>query len=287
MLFLICLSSGTEAADRVGESDRATTGVMHPASRLLKKSASSTRWLARQSSDPYVRARTAASPSLATAKGGLTGSRPANANGAPAQGFRARSSFKLVSICEKYPTLLSPDSVFSQGIRSDGSGRSAEKVVVDLGSAPGGWSQVARQTLGRRGKVFALDINAIDPLEGVRFIQGDFLDPAVQQQLRAEIESSGETQQLHGDRAEERNSVTADRALKDGVSEYRREGFVDTVLSDLMAPISGVRDRDVQASLDLVQAATDFARTTLKRAAVGAEPALFRGQTVWPGGNFV
>ncbi|KAL7424268.1 2' O-ribose methyltransferase [Cryptotrichosporon argae] len=174
---------------------------------VLLKSSSSGRWLSRQQADPYVRSR----------GGGMgTGA------GAGAGAYRARSSFKLLELAERYPILARGG------------------VVVDLGAAPGGWAQVAAGRVGvglrGRGRVIALDLLGMDPIAGVDVWTGDFLDPAVRARLAADV------------------------------------GKVDTVLSDMMAPMSGVRARDVQASLDLVGAAATFARCVLRPGVVeGAE----------------
>ena len=74
------------------------------------------------------------------------------------QGFRSRAAFKLLEIDEKYHFLR-------KGMR-----------VVDLGSAPGSWTQVVQRVLGDGGKIIALDILPMDPLENVTFIQGDFTE---------------------------------------------------------------------------------------------------------------
>jgi 23S rRNA (uridine2552-2'-O)-methyltransferase len=84
---------------------------------------------------------------------------------AQAQGYRSRAVFKLSEIQEK-------DSIIKAGIN-----------VVDLGAAPGGWSQYARQRLGKNNKLIALDILPMDAIEGVDFIQGDFLEQSVIDQL--------------------------------------------------------------------------------------------------------
>lgn len=76
-------------------------------------------------------------------------------NKAKQDGYRARSAFKLVQIHKKF-------SIFSQG-----------NIVLDLGAAPGGWSQVARKLIGKEGSVIGIDLSFIDPLEGVVFLQGD------------------------------------------------------------------------------------------------------------------
>ncbi|MFT6331885.1 MAG: 23S rRNA (uridine2552-2'-O)-methyltransferase [Lentimonas sp.] len=72
------------------------------------------------------------------------------------QGYRSRSAFKIIEIDEKF-------KIFKKG-----------KIILDLGSTPGGWSQIASQKAGR-GKVFALDILEMDRIEGVEFLQQDFL----------------------------------------------------------------------------------------------------------------
>jgi 23S rRNA (uridine2552-2'-O)-methyltransferase len=74
------------------------------------------------------------------------------------QGLRSRAAFKLMELDEKYHFIR-------KGMR-----------VVDLGSAPGSWTQVVQRVLGDTGKIIALDILPMDPLENVTFIQGDFTD---------------------------------------------------------------------------------------------------------------
>ncbi len=101
-----------------------------------RRSASSTRWLQRQLNDPYV-AR------------------------AQAEGFRARSAFKLIEIDDRYGLLKPGDR------------------VADLGAAPGGWSQVAAARVGSTGDkatVVAVDCLPMDPIAGVTVIEKDFLD---------------------------------------------------------------------------------------------------------------
>ncbi|HEY8036277.1 MAG TPA: 23S rRNA (uridine(2552)-2'-O)-methyltransferase RlmE [Methylobacter sp.] len=84
---------------------------------------------------------------------------------AQAQGYRSRAVFKLKEIQDK-------DRIIKPGMN-----------IIDLGAAPGGWSQFARQILGKKDKIIALDILAMDPLEGVDFIQGDFREQAVLDKL--------------------------------------------------------------------------------------------------------
>ena len=77
------------------------------------------------------------------------------------EGYRARAAYKLLEINEKY-NLLRPNIT-----------------IVDLGSAPGSWSQVVARKLGKSATVFALDILPMDEIDGVTFIQGDFREDAV------------------------------------------------------------------------------------------------------------
>lgn len=84
---------------------------------------------------------------------------------AQAQGYRSRAVFKLKEIQDK-------DQLIKPGMN-----------IIDLGAAPGGWSQLARQIVGKKDKIIALDILSMDPLEGVDFIQGDFREQAVLDQL--------------------------------------------------------------------------------------------------------
>ena len=85
---------------------------------------------------------------------------------AQAQGYRSRAVFKLKEIQEK-------DQLIKPGMN-----------IVDLGAAPGGWSQYARQLIGKKNKLVALDILPMEPLDGVDFIQGDFREDAVFEQLQ-------------------------------------------------------------------------------------------------------
>ncbi len=91
---------------------------------------------------------------------------------AQAQGYRSRAVFKLKEIQDK-------DQLIKPGMN-----------IIDLGAAPGGWSQFARQIVGKKDKIIALDILAMDPLEGVDFIQGDFREQAVLDQLYAVLDGA-------------------------------------------------------------------------------------------------
>lgn len=131
---------------------------------------------------------------------------------AKADGYRSRASYKLIEINEK-------DKLFRPG-----------SVVMDLGSAPGGWSQVLVPLIGDSGRIIASDILPMDGIVGVTFIQGDFTEEAVYEQI---------VEALNGDK-------------------------VDTVVCDMAPNISGVNTTDQYASIYLVELALDMARNVLK-----------------------
>jgi 23S rRNA (uridine2552-2'-O)-methyltransferase len=127
-------------------------------------------------------------------------------------GYRSRAAFKLIEIDAR-------DRLFAAG-----------QVVVDLGAAPGGWSQVAAQKVGARGCVVAIDVLDMAPLPGVAFVHGDFTaEPALRELERA----------------------LAGRP-------------VDLVLSDLSPNLSGVSTTDQARSTALAEHAVDFAAAHLK-----------------------
>ena len=130
-------------------------------------------------------------------------------------GFRSRASFKLLEIQGK-------DRFIKPGM-----------IVVDLGSAPGGWSQAAKILVGDKGSVVATDILPMAPISGVKFIQGDFTEDAVFEDL---IEKVG------GD-------------------------SVDLVISDMAPNITGIRAIDQPGSMHLAELALDFARSILREGA--------------------
>ena len=84
---------------------------------------------------------------------------------AMSEGYRSRSTFKLIEIQEK-------DRIIKTGMN-----------IIDLGAAPGGWSEYARGIIGKKNKVIALDLLEIEPIEGVDFIQGDFREDEVLDEL--------------------------------------------------------------------------------------------------------
>lgn len=128
------------------------------------------------------------------------------------EGYRSRAIYKLQEIQQR-------DHIFKPGM-----------TVIDLGAAPGGWSQLAKQLVGRKGKVIALDILPMDSLAGVEFIQGDFTDAAVLQKLLQTIDNQ----------------------------------LVDLVISDMAPNMSGTRDVDQPRSMYLVELAWEVAQKILK-----------------------
>ncbi|MFY9770993.1 MAG: RlmE family RNA methyltransferase [Xanthobacteraceae bacterium] len=135
------------------------------------------------------------------------------------EGFRSRAAFKLAEIDERYK-LLKP------GAR-----------VVDLGAAPGGWSEIAAQRVGTGGRVVALDILDMKPVSGVEFLQLDFLDPSAPERLQA--------------------------MLGGGSVGGKGQATADVVLSDMAANATGHRQTDHLRIMALAEAAADFARQVL------------------------
>ena len=128
------------------------------------------------------------------------------------EGYRSRAAFKLLEIDER-------DRLIKPGM-----------TVVDLGAAPGGWSQVASEKVGAAGRVMALDVADIAPIRGVSVIRGDATDEKVVAELR---------QALQGRSA-------------------------DLVLCDMAPNITGIRVTDSARSVALVEAALDLAEGLLK-----------------------
>ncbi len=128
------------------------------------------------------------------------------------QGYRSRAAFKLLEIADS-------DRLFRRGMQ-----------VIDLGAAPGGWSQVAARRVGPEGRVVALDIAEMAPLPGVVFVQGDMeLDATVETLLRA-----------------------------------LGTAMADLVISDVAPHLSGVAAADQARSVRLAEAAVDLATRLLK-----------------------
>jgi len=128
------------------------------------------------------------------------------------EGYRARAAYKLIEIDDK-------DKLIKPGM-----------TIVDLGSTPGSWSQVAVQRLKGHGRVIALDILDMTPIAGVEFIQGDFREEAVLKQLEEMLENKP----------------------------------VDLVIADMAPNISGVKDVDQAGANYLTELALAFSLQWLK-----------------------
>ena len=139
-------------------------------------------------------------------------------------GYRSRSAYKLVELNEK-------DKLIRPGMR-----------LLDLGSAPGGWSQVAGKLVGEKGRVLATDILPMDALRNVDFIQGDFTDEAVVQQLL----------------------------------DWLGGGKFDLIVSDIAPNVTGISSADQASSIYFLELALDTVRKTLKPGATFAAK-MFQG----------
>ena len=132
---------------------------------------------------------------------------------AQALGYRSRAVFKLIEIQEK-------DKIIRPGIN-----------IVDLGAAPGGWSEYARKIIGKNDKIVALDLLEIEPIAGVEFIQGDFREDEVLEKLYKVLDG----QPVH------------------------------LLLSDMAPNISGNREMDQPRSIYLGELALDAAHSMLAK----------------------
>lgn len=128
------------------------------------------------------------------------------------EGYRSRAAYKLLEL-DRRDRLLAPGMV-----------------VVDLGAAPGGWSQYAAERVGKRGIVVAVDLLPMDPVAGVAFIRGDFTQPEVAGEIVARLAGRG----------------------------------ADLVISDMSPNISGMASIDQPRSLALARQAVAFAFKLLK-----------------------
>ena len=128
------------------------------------------------------------------------------------RGYRSRAAFKLIELAER-------DHLFRPGMRA-----------VDLGAAPGSWTQVLRERLGPKATIVAIDLLPMDPVAGVRLVQADF--------------------------REEGGLAALDAALG--------EGKVDLVVSDMSPNLSGVDAADQARAVHLGELALDFAEARLQ-----------------------
>ena len=131
---------------------------------------------------------------------------------AQAEGYRSRSVYKLLEIQEK-------DRLLRPGV-----------TAVDLGAAPGGWSQLAARLVGPQGVVIALDVLPLEPLAGVEFVQGDFRETAVLERLLNALNNRP----------------------------------VDLVISDMAPNTTGIKAVDQPRGMYLAELALDFARRCLR-----------------------
>ena len=127
-------------------------------------------------------------------------------------GYRSRAAYKLIEIDEKY-------NLFKENM-----------TIVDLGSAPGSWSQVTIKRIGLKGRVIALDLLEMQPIKNVEFIQGDFRDNKVLIEVENKLKNSE----------------------------------IDLVISDMAPNISGIKVVDQSAAIYLNELALDFSCNWLK-----------------------
>ena len=128
------------------------------------------------------------------------------------EGYRSRSAYKLTELNEK-------DRLIKPAMR-----------IMDLGSAPGGWSQVAGKLVGKKGRVLATDILPMEPIKNVDFIQGDFTDEAIVAQLL----------------------------------DWLGGGKFDLIISDIAPNITGIDSADQASSMYFLELALDTVKQTLK-----------------------
>ena len=138
---------------------------------------------------------------------------------AKAEGYRARSAFKLLQIVNKFELIKEGD------------------IVVDLGAAPGGWSQVAKEIVGEKGVVISVDLQQIEQIEGVESLKSDIT-----------------------------NEMETIKTIKETLLMKISKGknLVDVVLSDASPKLSGNRDYDHFRSFELAQSVLNVASSLLR-----------------------
>ena len=168
---------------------------------MSQRRPSSARWLQEHRDDPYVAA-------------------------ARRDGYRSRAAYKLLEL------QTFAKSNMGQSGRRASSGQLIQPghVVVDLGAAPGGWTQVTTKLVGKTGRVIAADLLPMDPVDGAEVIQGDFLEDTVLQQILAAIGSPG---------------------------------FAHVILSDMAPNMSGIACVDQSRGELLAESAFQFAESIL------------------------
>ncbi len=170
---------------------------------------SSARWLQEHRDDPYVAA-------------------------AKRDGYRSRSAYKLLELQEFPKDHRHPDTVTGLLIQPG-------MTVVDLGAAPGGWTQVAVKLVGPRGRVVAADLLPMAPIAGVEIIEGDFLDEAVLRQIGVAL-----------------------GVVDDQWEPRTGPGLAHVILSDMAPNMSGIACVDQSRGELLAESAFQFAETALR-----------------------
>jgi len=145
-------------------------------------------------------------------------------------GYRSRAIYKLIEIDQK-------DHLVKPGM-----------TIIDLGAAPGGWSEYCARKIGKKGRMIALDILPMEPIDNVTIIQGDFREDAVFEELMS--------------------------VMQDGSIE---NGRADLVISDMAPNISGMGSVDMPRAYYLCELALDLARQVLKPGG-GLLVKLFQGE---------
>lgn len=138
-------------------------------------------------------------------------------------GYRSRAVYKLIEIDDK-------DRLLRPGM-----------TVIDLGAAPGGWTEYCVKKLGAKGSIIALDILPMEPIEGVTIIQGDFREDEVYDELMQAV----------------------DAGSKGGQTDQKK-GVADLVICDMAPNISGMGSVDMPRAYYLSELALEFARQVLK-----------------------
>lgn len=131
-------------------------------------------------------------------------------------GYRSRAAYKLLELQQK-------DHLFKPG-----------DIIVDLGAAPGGWSQVVAELVGGKGRVFALDLLAMEKISGVEFIQGDFREDEILQQLL----------------------------------EKTAANKVNVIISDMAPNLSGIAGVDQARSMHLAELVLDLSEKILEKGGI-------------------
>jgi 23S rRNA (uridine2552-2'-O)-methyltransferase len=208
------------------------------------KGSSTPAWLNRQRHDPFVKTRGK---------------------------YKSRSAFKLLQMSEKYRLFPSNATIYDGDLTRNPAARAPFR-VVDLGCSPGGWSQVCLELLGcseedysdGRGyveeeelltvledypRVIGVDLLPTDPIPGARFIEGDFMDPSVQNELLRILKTRPD------------ESPDASQGSNTG-----KDAKVDMVISDMAPNLRGNKIADIEASLELCQMVLQFAIRHLKPA---------------------